>query len=520
MSFASLGLAPEDLEVLSTAEAAAVERRIEFLRQANAPERRGKQLLQYGPGQTIQLWRAGRGFGKTWTLSHATWWEAWRVPGIICHYLAPTLSDVEGTIFGGPAGLRGVIPTECLYGHSWEKAHNGSLHFVRLSNNSIIRGFATTEQGNRLRGPQCHFLAGDELAAWDKPPGNAEKAFDNAMLGCRLKYPDGTPARAAFGTTPTPISFLKRLEKRKDVKVVVGTSYENLSNLSESYRNTLLSKAGTLIGRQEIMAEYIDEANDLSIFKRKWFRLWPADRKLPEFLFVLEVYDTAFSEEDYSAREQKTDPTASLVLGVFNTHAVFNEQERRKLGIRAKHAVLLCDSWSERLGFPELLDKARAQHRMRWGPPGKGKASDLVLIEQKASGISLRQALIQYGVPTWPYNPGRENKTMRAHSVSPIVQQQTMWIPESGIEARKGLPRDWVEPFLDQVCAFAGPDSTEHDDYVDCLTSGLSYLRDKGMLIATPEQQYLDYEERREAERDEAERIAVRTRPKRGNPYG
>src|SRR6202012_801647 len=97
------------------------------------------------------------------------------------------------------------VPAECLYQGSWDRAYNKQAKQLRLANNSVIRGFATTEEGNRLRGPQCHRLAGDELAFWDKPRGNLKIAFNNAMFGLRLRSPDGSPAKAVFGTTPKTI---------------------------------------------------------------------------------------------------------------------------------------------------------------------------------------------------------------------------------------------------------------------------------------------------------------------------
>lgn len=437
------------------------------------------------------------------------------MPNLIGHACAATLSDVIGTLFEGPVGFQSIIPAECLRGASWEQAFNKNDKKLFLNNGSIIRGFATTEEGNRLRGPQAHNCAGDELAAWDKPAGNLEVAFNNMMLGLRLPYPDGTPARALFGTTPKPIPFLKRLEKRTDVRTVEGSSYENLHNLSDAYRQTLFSLAGTQIGKQEIEGRYIDE-DDVSILKRSWFRLWPADKKLPEFSFIIESYDTATSEENWNAKTQKTDPSGAIVLGVFNINQCFDEKERKRLGIRHKYAAVLCDAWTERLGFPELLDKARVQHRIKWGRPGR--RADIVLIEDKSSGPSLRQTLATYGVPCWPYNPGQMSKTMRAHAVSPFVKQGAIFVPESAMEERKGLPRDWVEPFLEQVCGFSGKGSVEHDEYVDTLTSAVLYLRDRDMLHATPEEKYLDLEEKREAEEQEALRLHDREKP-RVNPY-
>lgn len=507
-----------DPDAIDDRDFAAYEARRRWLIEARAPKRRGKQIPPDDLEWLILLFRAGRGFGKSYALTQWLWWECYRRRGIIGHVVAPTIADVRGTNFKGPAGLQAVIPAECLKDATWEKAYNETHRELRLANGSLIRGFGAVEEAGRLRGPQCHAMICDEIAAWDRPAGNLEQALNNALFGLRLKGSDNIPARAVMGTTPKPIPYLKRLEKRPGVRLVHGTSYENLDNLSESYRNQLLAMAGTLMGRQEIDAAFIDEESDLSIIKRHWIKLWPATLKLPELSFVLEVYDTASSEENFDAKRQQTDPTASIVLGVFNVEQVFGKEWKRKHGVRGKYAALLLDAWAERLGLPELLDKARAQHRTKWGSPGR--RADVVLIEDKSSGPGLRQFMAKWGVPTWPHKP-RRDKATRLHGVSPVVAQGGLFVPESGRPERKGLPRDWCEPFLEEVCAFAGEGSTEHDDFVDCLSSGLDYLHQRGLLDAEPDERWLDPDEKREA--DEREAVRLRDEEKRRtmeNPYG
>lgn len=476
-------------EILGVGGRAHFLHKTKWLNEANSPKRKGKQIPPEDDAWGILLFLCGRGFGKTRSITEYLFDECWRYPGLIAHYVAPTLADVRGTIFEGPAGLCSIIPKECLLGGDIDKAYNKTTHELRLSNGSLFRGFSATEEAGRLRGPQCHVLGGDELREWDKPAGNLEQAMNNALLGLRLPYPDGRKGRAIFGTTPKPIPYLKRFGKRPDVRVVTGTSRENLDNLSDTFRNQLLSMAGTLMGRQEIDGLYIDEESDLSIVKRHWIKIFPAyadvdrtvRRKLPDFQFIIEIYDTAMEEEHFDVKTQTVDPSASIVLGVFNMQQAFDEKELRKMGVRGRYGALLLDCWSERLGFPELVVRARAQHKKKWGPD-PGKKSDIVLIEAKASGISLRQTLATFGVPCWPYNPGRESKVMRMHAQAPLVKQGVLWVPESVRSDRAGLARDWCEEFLEQVCAFAGEGSVEHDDYVDCVLGETGIYTGRGVI--------------------------------------
>lgn len=520
--------APHGYSDLDDADMAAFRARQKWLLQARSANRKGKQIPPVDMDWDILLFLAGRGFGKTAAIVQWAWWEAWRQPGIIGHVIAPTYSDARGTVFEGPAGFKSVVPPECLWRGSWDRAYTSTPPIeLKFANGSIIRGFGAVEEASRLRGPQCHFLIGDELREWDKPAGNLELALNNALFGLRLMYPDGTPARALLATTSKPIPFLKRLQRREGVRVVRGTSYENVSNLSSTFRRTLFALEGTNLGRQEIHGAFLDEESDTSIVKRHWIKLWPARKPLPAFHFIVESYDTAASEENFNKKKQETDPTACIVIGVFNVNDAFTEKERKAFGIKCRYAGLLCEAWSERLGLPDLLEKARKQHRVRWGGGGRGgdamqgKQADIVLIEDKSSGPGLRQFLHKYSVPAWPTNPGRLDKTMRLHGVSPLLYQGMLFVPESLRPDREGLARDWCENFLEQVTAFAGPGSVEHDDYVDALTGAYTYLRDRGILEAEPNERVIDREEFNDKEEREAiKALESQKRRKRENPYG
>jgi phage terminase large subunit-like protein len=92
-------------------------------------------------------------------------------------------------------------------------------------------------------------------------------------------------------------------------------------------------------------------------------------------------------------------------------------------------------------------------------------------------------------IPLFAYNPGRADKTSRAHAVSYIPCNGHMWVPES--EINRGKPRDWVEPFLHQLCVYP---NTKHDEYVDCLSQALAFLRDQAWFIEQKDddEQYID----------------------------
>jgi len=61
--------------------------------------------------------------------------------------------------------------------------------------------------------------------------------------------------------------------------------------------------------------------------------------------------------------------------------------------------------------------------------------------------------------------------------VANIIRAGRVWVPESS--QRKGYVRDWAERCVSQICSF--PESV-HDEFVDCISQGLRYLRDAGWI--------------------------------------
>ena len=99
---------------------------------------------------------------------------------------------------------------------------------------------------------------------------------------------------------------------------------------------------------------------------------------------------------------------------------------------------------------------------------------DVIVIEGKASGKSLRQYLAKAGIMTQEFNPGMADKLTRGHVVSPIAKEGLIWIPESAKNAGKFMT--WAEPLIEQVCSYSGPGSVVHDDLYDTFTQALRVI--------------------------------------------
>jgi len=429
------------------------------------------QIPPKGDWWSIWLLLAGRGAGKTRCAAEWTWWAAWTQPKTRWLVSAPTSGDVRDVCFEGDSGLLNVMPTELI------DFYYKSLHEINLKNGSIIKGIPASEP-ERFRGPQFHGGWLDELAAWHY----LDESWNMLQFGMRL----GKQPRLICTTTPKPKPLIVDLANRdgEDVCYTTASTYDNLKNLAPSFQQQILQYEGTTLGRQEIHAEIIDP-EESGIVKRQWLRLWPAEKPLPQFQYVIQSYDCATSDKTAN------DPTACTVWGIFKP-------------TDKPMSVMLIDAWDEHMKYPDLRPRVLEEFGTIYGDNdefGQGKKVDLVLIEDKSAGISLIQDLQRAGLPVRAYNPGNADKTQRLNIVAPLIQKGLVYIPES--MSREGMARDWAEPLINQLCAFP---EVRHDDLVDSTSQALRYLRDSGFLV-------LDYLY------NDPDLYVDDTKPRRVNPY-
>jgi predicted phage terminase large subunit-like protein len=319
----------------------------------------------------------------------------------------------------------------------------------------------------------------DEMASWE----NVQMTWDMFMFGLRL----GRNPQCVVTTTPKPIPLVRKLVDEATLnpggRVVItrGTTYDNRANLASSFFKEIITQyEGTALGRQELNAEIIDP-EESGIIKRSWIQLWPHETPLPRFQTIVQSYDTAFTEKT------ENDPTACTVWGIF--------EEPKNPGV---YSAMLLDAWSEHLPYPQLREKVKTEWGSQYGEH-ENKA-DVVLIEEKGSGISLIQDLRMAKVPVRPYNPGRSDKMQRLHTVSHLFYNKRVYVPESSKEG--GKPVKWAGEMISQLCAFP---LVEHDDYVDSTTQALQLLRDQYWLVVDPD--------------DTPDEVDYHANKKKANPY-
>ena len=124
--------------------------------------------------------------------------------------------------------------------------------------------------------------------------------------------------------------------------------------------------------------------------------------------------------------------------------------------------IILLDAYRKRLEFPDLKKQAMDLYQ-QWEP-------ESLVIEKRASGISLIQELRLMGLPVNEFTPSRGNdKISRVNAISDLFASGVVWAPE----------HRWADEVIEEFAEFP---AGEHDDYVDSSTQALQRYRQGGFV--------------------------------------
>lgn len=197
------------------------------------------------------------------------------------------------------------------------------------------------------------------------------------------------------------------------------------------------------------------------ILKKHWWKQWvypewhPSagkERELPEFIEIVQVYDTAFEEDE------EADFSACTTWGLF-AHRESEKDQRTGRIIEGKQRIcaMLLDWMEERLSFPDLR-RVAIQSDRHWSP-------DWILIEKKASGHSLIQELKRKKLPIKAVKiPSNMDLVARVHEASLMLEKGCIYY----------VPRKWSVRLIEQVAKFP---NGEHDDTESTLSMAWMFMR-------------------------------------------
>ena len=199
--------------------------------------------------------------------------------------------------------------------------------------------------------------------------------------------------------------------------------------------------------RWNAMYQQRPTSDEGAILKREWWNVWEREQ-LPAIEYIIQSYDTAYSKKE----------TADF--SVITTWGVFYPTED------SGPNLILMDMRKGRWDFPDLKRVAKEQYAY-WQP-------DNVLIEAKATGVTLQQELRRMGIPVTMYTPGGrragQDKVSRANAVAPMFESGMVWAPDT----------HWAHEVIEECASFPNGDN---DDLVDSTTQALLRFR-AGNFIA------------------------------------
>jgi phage terminase large subunit-like protein len=234
------------------------------------------------------LYLAGRGAGKT--RSGAEWIRDCVKQGAkYIALIAPTTADARKVMVEGPSGILATswrYDVDCHGNPLGVPEYSPTNRQVTWANGATAVTYSS-EEPDRLRGPQHEKIWADELAAWK----NAQETWDMAMMGLRI----GANPQAMVSTTPRPIPALRELIRNPSTVMTYATTYDNAGNLAPTFINTIIRKyEGTRLGQQELLGKLIEEAEG-ALWSRQMMDEALLKGPVPEFKRVVVAVDPAIT---------------------------------------------------------------------------------------------------------------------------------------------------------------------------------------------------------------------------------
>lgn len=258
---------------------------------------RPQQRYNINTAADIELYMAGRGFGKTRLGSEALRHVVSEgVKDIVI--VAPTSADLRETNVSGMSGVLSVFPPN----DPNRPEYVPSKSRIEFPNGARVR-LLSAEEADRGRGGNPQWVWYDELSSYKNPD-----IFHQVQLSLRI-----APAKAIITTTPKATPLMIELSKRfgKDINVTYGSTYDNSANLSANYlRAVEAAYEGTRLGDQELHGRLLLTSEDALWNPELIDRCKVHESDLPKMVKYCIAVDPAASHG------KKSDATGIVIVGM------------------------------------------------------------------------------------------------------------------------------------------------------------------------------------------------------------
>ena len=424
--------------------------------------------------------------GTMKSMATAVFWPAWMWgPRKMPHIRFMGCSHSENLATRDNVKMKRLIQSE-WFQKRWPIELTGDQS-TKQNFENVQTGWRQSSPVTSMTGKRSDFLL------WDDP-NSAEDAHSQAQLETTLRvFKETLPTRLNSPEKSVVIVIMQRLSQ-KDVsgeilandygydKLIIPMEYEGPRPPTKlgwvDWRRTpgellfparfpraVVERDKKIMGEHAVAGQFQQRPNveGGGILKKKHFQLWPAERDIPDLFWIVQSWDTAYSEK------QTADESACLVFGIFELPG-------------GKRQAIILDADAGRWSYPDLKRKILDDWGASYGgvrndPMKPSRKPDVILVECKASGQSILQDLRESNIPAIDFHPGRSDKVSRAHLAAPLLEAGNFWVMES--KRDRGQPISWVRKFLEQLEMFP---AGAHDDAVDCFVQAAIYLRQSGQL--------------------------------------
>ncbi len=370
----------------------------------------------------------GRGSGKTragaeWVRMLATGsWPYEKLGAQRIALVAETMADARDVMVEGESGLLAI------HADHERPDYISSRRRLEWKNGAVAYLFSA-EDPDSLRGHQFTAAWSDELAKWRYP----QATWDMLQFALRL----GARPRQIVTTTPRPIALLKDLLARDDVITDRATTSCNADNLAPAFFAAVIHRyEGTRLGRQEMMAEILDDNPD-ALWRRDLLERVTKKGHPPLERIVVAV-------DPPVSRGKGADACGIIAAGLASDGMAYVLEDASIQGLRprdwAAHAIGIYRKYG----------------------------ADCLIAEVNQGGEMVRDVLNQID-ETLSYRPvhAKRGKWLRAEPVAMLYEQG--WVRHAG-----AMPE-----LEDEMCAFTadGRANGHSPDRLDALVWALTELK-------------------------------------------
>jgi phage terminase large subunit-like protein len=278
--------------------------------------------------------------------------------------------------------------------------------------NGTIGFLYTSEEPERLRGPEHDYAWCEEVGAWR----NATPTWSNLRLGMRLAGTKGDRPQTIVTSTPRPTDLIRTLVANPLCETTRATTYENKENLAAEFVAAVLSEyEGTRLGKQELLGELLSDTPG-AMWKLAMIERYRVVRAPENMLRVVVAIDPAVADIETRREAEREAESGSGASYLAETGIVVVGRARCLCRNREEQHGFVLDDLSGHYAPEEWASKAVAAYHER--------KADRVIAEVNNGGALVQATIFALGDRTISYKVhAAKGKDTRAEPIAALYER-------------------------------------------------------------------------------------------------